>query len=90
MRVVGNAEILFPAPFKLMEKTVRLSLFVDAGNVYATDDGNFDVSDIRYSTGAGFFWLSPFGALGFSLAYPINDESQDETEYFQFAFGAAF
>ena len=90
LRLVGNTEILFPAPFKLMEKTVRVSLFVDAGNVYATDVGTFDIGDIRYSTGTSLFWLSPFGALGFSLAYPLNDESQDETEYFQFAFGSAF
>ncbi len=87
VKLVANAEILFPAPFKLTEKTVRLSIFVDAGQVY---DDEVDLNDIRYSTGAAFFWLSPFGALGFSLAYPLNDEGSDDVEYFQFSLGAAF
>ncbi len=89
MRFVGNAEILFPAPFKLMEKTVRLSIFADGGQVY---DGETDVdlNDIRYSVGMAGFWLSPFGALGLSLAMPFNDKSEDDIQYFQFSFGSAF
>ena len=87
VKLVANAEILFPAPFKLTEKTVRLSIFADAGQVY---DDEVDLDEIRYSTGAAFFWLSPFGALGFSLAYPLNDKSGDDVEYFQFALGTAF
>ena len=87
VKLVANAEILFPAPFKLTEKTVRLSVFADAGQVY---DDEVDLGEIRYSTGAAFFWLSPFGALGFSLAYPLNDKSGDDVEYFQFALGTAF
>ena len=88
VKLVANAEILFPAPFKLAEKTVRLGLFVDAGNVYDIDD--FDVGEIRYSTGLSLFWLSPFGALGLSYGYPLNDEPDDDIENFQFTFGTAF
>jgi outer membrane protein insertion porin family len=87
---VGNVEILFPAPFKLMEKTVRLGLFVDAGNVYDISGGSFDLGELRYSTGISGFWLSPFGAFGISFGMPLNDEPDDETEIFQFAFGSAF
>ncbi|MCB1760124.1 MAG: outer membrane protein assembly factor BamA [Gammaproteobacteria bacterium] len=90
LRLVGNLEILFPAPFKLMEKTVRLGLFVDAGNVYDISDGNFDLGELRYSTGFSGFWLSPFGAFGISFGIPLNDKSDDDTEIFQFAFGSAF
>ncbi len=89
-RLVGNAEILFPAPFKLMEKTVRLGLFVDAGNVYDTHDTGFDFGEIRYSTGMSGFWLSPFGAFGVSLGFPLNSKSDDDVEVFQFTFGSAF
>ncbi len=89
-RLVGSAEVFFPAPFKLMEKTVRIGLFVDGGNVYDTRNIGFDFGEIRYSTGISAFWLSPFGALGVSLGYPINDKPDDEVEYFQFAFGSAF
>ncbi len=89
-RLVGNAEILFPAPFKLMEKTVRLGLFVDAGNVYDTRNIGFDFGEIRYSTGVSGFWLSPFGAFGVSLGFALNDKPGDKTQIFQFAFGSAF
>ncbi len=89
MRLVGNAEILFPAPFKFVEKTVRLSIFADGGQVY-DGETDIDLSDIRYSTGVAAFWLSPFGALGLSLALPLNDESDDDLQFFQFSFGSAF
>jgi len=89
-RLVGNAEILFPAPFKLMEKTVRLGLFVDAGNVYDTRHIGFDFGEIRYSTGISGFWLSPFGVFGVSLGFPLNAKSDDEEEIFQFSIGSTF
>ncbi|MCB1857099.1 MAG: outer membrane protein assembly factor BamA [Gammaproteobacteria bacterium] len=89
-RLVGGAEVFFPAPFKLMEKTVRLGLFVDGGNVYDTTDGGIDLGDLRYSTGISGFWLSPFGAFGVSLGFPLNAKSDDDVEYFQFTFGSAF
>lgn len=90
LKVVGNLEVLFPAPFKLMEKSVRLGLFVDAGNVYDITETSFDAGEFRYSTGISGFWLSPFGAFGISFGIPLNDEPDDETEIFQFAFGSAF
>ncbi|MCB1878979.1 MAG: outer membrane protein assembly factor BamA [Gammaproteobacteria bacterium] len=90
LKVIGNLEVLFPAPFKLMEKSVRLGLFVDAGNVYDITETSFDAGEFRYSTGISGFWLSPFGAFGISFGFPLNDEPDDETEIFQFAFGSAF
>lgn len=91
VKIVGNAELFFPAPFKLMEKTIRLGLFFDAGNVFSTHDGNdVDLGELRYSAGASAMWLSPMGALGVSLGVPLNDKSTDETEIFQFTFGTAF
>ncbi len=90
LKVVGNMELLFPAPFNLASKSLRLGTFVDAGNVYDTTHDNFDFGDIRYSAGVSMVWLSPMGALGISLAAPLNDESGDETEMFQFTFGSTF
>ncbi|MCW8944010.1 MAG: outer membrane protein assembly factor BamA [Sedimenticola sp.] len=91
VKIVGNAEVYFPAPFKLMEKSIRLGLFFDAGNVFSTHGGaDFDLGELRYSTGASARWLSPMGALGLSLGFPLNDKSGDETEVFQFTFGTAF
>ncbi|TVT53451.1 MAG: outer membrane protein assembly factor BamA [Sedimenticola thiotaurini] len=91
VKIVGNAELFFPAPFKLMEKSIRLGLFFDAGNVFSTHGGaDFDLGEIRYSTGASAMWLSPMGALGMSLGLPLNDKPGDDTEIFQFTFGTAF
>ncbi len=91
VKIVGNAELFFPAPFKLMEKSIRLGLFFDAGNVFSTHGGaDFDLGELRYSTGASAMWLSPMGALGVSLGIPLNDKPGDETEIFQFTFGTAF
>ncbi len=91
LKVIANGELFFPAPFKLMEKTIRLGLFVDAGAVYDTSGGSeIDLGELRYSTGGSVFWLSPMGALGMSLGYPLNAKSGDDKEVFQFTFGSTF
>ena len=78
-------------PFKRIEDTLRVSAFVDAGNVFQTgsDDG-FETGKIRYSTGLGATWLSPFGVLSVSVAQPFNKGDEDDQEKFQFNFGQAF
>jgi outer membrane protein insertion porin family len=52
---------------------------------YAEAEGDF----FRYSPGILARWLSPFGALGVSVAYPLNTVKGDRTQYFQFSFGQA-
>jgi outer membrane protein insertion porin family len=90
-KIVGNAELFFPAPFKLMEKSIRLGLFLDTGYVFSTHGGaDFDLGELRYSTGASAMWLSPMGVLGVSLGVPLNEKPGDDTEIFQFTFGTAF
>jgi outer membrane protein insertion porin family len=91
LKVAGSAQLLFPAPFKLGEKSLRLSLFGDVGNVYDLDGGDgFEPSELRYSTGFAAVWLSPMGILTFSLAQPFNTDSSDDEERFQFNFGSEF
>ena len=86
---LGGAELIFPVPYDKLANSLRLSTFVDGGNVYA-DTGSFDVGDFRYSAGASVVWLSPLGALSFSLAKPFNDQLNDQTQVFQFQLGSAF
>jgi outer membrane protein insertion porin family len=90
MKLFGSAEVSFPDPLGLAPETVRLGAFVDVGNVYDTDDDSVDIGELRYSTGVSLKWLSPMGPLGFVVAVPLNEESDDETENFQFTFGSAF
>lgn len=89
LKVVGNAEVILPVPFVTELKSVRLTGFVDMGNVYGRND-SFDASTLRMSTGISGLWLSPFGVLTASVALPFNDQSQDKTQSFQFTFGTSF
>ena len=50
----------------------------------------FSAGDLRYSVGVGATWLSPLGALTFSLAKPLNEKAGDETQPFQFTIGTNF
>jgi len=87
MKVTGGLELLFPTPFvKEDNRSLQLSAFADGGNVFAGYE-DFSVSELRYSVGLAIVWVSPLGPLKFSLAYPINDQAQDDTQVFQFSFG---
>ncbi|EIJ44086.1 Beta-barrel assembly machine subunit BamA [Beggiatoa alba B18LD] len=88
-KVVGNAELFLPIPFAEDLRSLRVSAFVDVGNVYGQNE-DFDVSTLRASTGLGAIWISPIGVLTFSLAYPINDKDGDQTQAFQFSIGTNF
>ena len=89
MKLVGGAELFFPVPFLEASNSYRMSAFFDIGNVYDGVD-SFDASDLRYSVGLGGIWLSPMGPLAVSIGFPLNDESEDEVQNFQFTFGSFF
>jgi outer membrane protein insertion porin family len=67
-KIVGNIELFFPVPFMAETKSIRLGTFFDVG---ALND-SFSVNNMKYSAGISGEWLSPFGALSVSAAYPIN------------------
>ena len=88
-RVLANAQFLFPAPFAVENRSIRMGTFVDAGNVFARYD-DFDSTKLRLSYGLSFEWLAPIGPLTFSLAKAFNEEKDDELQDFQFSIGGAF
>ncbi|WP_440682008.1 outer membrane protein assembly factor BamA [Cysteiniphilum halobium] len=47
-------------------------------------------SNLRYSVGVEFQWLSPLGAMAFSLAKGLNVKPGDSTQIFQFTLGQTF
>ncbi|MEQ1531240.1 MAG: outer membrane protein assembly factor BamA, partial [Methylococcales bacterium] len=95
-KIIGNAELFFPVPFLAETKSIRLGTFFDAGSI---NDG-MKISNMRYSAGISGEWLSPFGALSVSAAYPLNAKSKpgnpgpndqwDNKQMFQFNFGQNF
>ena len=88
-RIVGSAELFFPLPQVKDDKSVRLSVFFDAGNVYGKGE-KFDVGEFRYSTGLALTWFSPIGPLKLSYGIPIKRKPEDRLERFQFLLGTVF
>lgn len=87
-RVAGSLELMTPIP-GIKDKSVRMSAFLDGGAVYGPGDlpGS---AGMRYSTGAAVTWLSPMGPLKISYGVPINKQSVDRLQKFQFTLGSMF
>jgi outer membrane protein insertion porin family len=92
-RIVGNAEIYFPVPGMKDSSQLRLSTFVDAGNVYSSEQ-SVSLGDLRYSVGAGISWYSPFGPIKLVFAKALNPKvdanNNDRTQMIQFQMGSQF
>lgn len=102
--VEGSAEVIFPLPFVENQNSLQTSLFLDAGNTFLSScydvldedasrqrcNSGVDLGDLRYSAGVGLSWLTPVGPLTFAVAEPLNDESGDDTQFFQFSLGQSF
>ena len=88
-KIIAGAEFLFPVPGADKEQSLRLSSFLDLGNVYA-DGQKLDLGELRASWGLGLSWLSPFGPLKLSYAFPVNARDVDQEQRLQFTFGTGF
>ncbi len=88
-RLTGAAELLFPVPGSGLDKSLRLALFTDTGQVYGAGQ-KMNLSDLRYSAGLALSWLSPMGPIRISIANPLNQKEGDKIQRGQFTFGAAF
>lgn len=92
--LLGNAEVFFPVPLLKDSKQFRLSVFLDGGTVWGIG-GNTNSCDgagdcLRFSTGLGVSWYSPFGPIKVVLAKALNADKDDETEVLQFQLGSQF
>jgi outer membrane protein insertion porin family len=88
-RLVGNAELLFPLPGAGVDRSMRLSVFLDAGQVWGAGE-KISLSDLRYSTGLSFIWNSPMGPLRLSYGKPLNAKPGDGIQHLQFQLGQVF
>jgi outer membrane protein insertion porin family len=86
-RFVGNAEVFTPVPLIKNSSQFRLSAFIDTGSVYT---GGINLGDLRYSTGVGVSWFSPFGPLKLVYAKALNAKPGDQTQNVQFQLGSQF
>ncbi len=94
--LVANVEYYFPMPGLEKDKSVRLSVFTDAGLVSGTPGpsppptSSFEFNQTRYSVGLGLSWFSPVGPIKISVAKALNAQPEDRTQFFQFSLGTVF
>ena len=87
----NSFEVIFPLPFIKDQSSMRMSYFVDTGNVFDTErDYYFDPTEIRWSTGLALQWNTFIGPLGFSFGKAMNATDDDEKQFFQFSLGQPF
>ena len=86
---LGRAELIVPLPFVEKSQQFRLTGFLDAGNVFGSID-DFSAGDLRYSTGFSTVWFAGIGIITMSWGFPLNDETGDELQRFQFTIGTTF
>jgi len=85
-QLLGNVEWYFPFPGADKDRSLRLSVFMDAGMV----DNSYDFGKLRYSTGLSLNWFSPVGPLKLSFGVPVKKEPTDRLQRIQFQLGTVF
>ena len=88
----AQVEILMPLPEK-WKKRVRIGFFYDVGNVFSTEDVNFqddsgqvldygfNFSELRHSAGISAKYVLPIGVLGLSYGIPLNADDENPNRF---------
>lgn len=95
--IQGGVELLFPMPFVKDQRSLRTALFWDVGNVFDTSCSSsspscsdIDAGELASSVGVGLTWITALGPLSFSLAMPVVEPDDADTQVFQFSLGQTF
>lgn len=90
LRTTAQTTLVIPTPFETDNKSTRLGLFFDAGNVFAQPE-DFTFADLRQSVGVSFQFFTPIlGLLDLSYSFPIKSKIGDQKDAFQINFGSGF
>jgi len=82
--LIFNFEYIFPLSTEMKLKGLT---FFDAGNAYE----NFrDIGKLRYTSGIGVRWISPFGPIRLEWGYNLAPKPNESSNKFEFAFGSFF
>ena len=87
--ILASANLITPAFFFDNNENMRISAFVDTGNIFEKSS-DIKLSDIRMSSGLSFAYLSPIGAIGAYISTPILKKDGDIIEDFGFSLGTGF
>ncbi|MEE9280856.1 MAG: outer membrane protein assembly factor BamA [Myxococcota bacterium] len=80
-----NVELQFPISEELGLTGIA---FLDMGNAFAENEG-FNPADLRFGTGLGVQWFSPFGPVMVILGVPLNGEEDEDSVVFEFSMGGS-
>ena len=84
-----NNELYLPVPGANADRTLRIFLYLDAGNVWGENEKvTFD--SLRAAAGLGVSWVSPVGPLKLSYGQPVKKKPEDRIQKLQFQIGTAF
>ena len=76
----GDATVSGSTEFRYFySNSLQTHLFLDGGNVFLRDRSP-SYSDLRYSSGLGFRYLSPIGPIGLDVGFPL-DRKEGESAY---------
>jgi outer membrane protein insertion porin family len=84
-----NNELYLPVPGANADRTLRIFLYTDIGNVWGENE-KLTFDSLRASAGAGISWISPIGPLKLSYGAPIHKQQGDRIQKLQFQIGTAF
>ena len=84
-----NNELYLPVPGAGADRTLRLFVYADAGNVWGENE-KITLDSLRASAGLGVSWVSPVGPLKLSYGTPIRKKPEDRIQRLQFQIGTAF
>ena len=82
--LIINTEFIFPISPEMKLKGL---IFFDAGNSY---EGFEEFGTLRYTSGLGIRWISPFGPIRLEWGYNIDKHDGESSNKFEFAFGSFF
>jgi outer membrane protein insertion porin family len=63
-------------------------VFLDMGNAFGEDEA-MNPADLRFGTGAGVQWFSPFGPILVQLGIPLDKLDDEDASVFEFSLGGS-
>ena len=88
-RINLNSELYLPVPGTGNDRTLRLFVYGDIGNVWGENEA-LTAASLRASAGVGVTWVSPVGPLKLSYGTPVRKLATDRIQRLQFQIGTAF
>ncbi len=78
-----NLELQFPISDELGLMGI---VFLDTGNAFAENE-SFDPTELRFGTGFGMQWFSPFGPILVFIGFPLDKLEDESSSVFEFSLG---